>query len=291
MALFFLFNLGQVIAGDCSSGHCTSISLPNKCFGLLTNRIKLSKGRSLRKTMVHLYDSMRQLWEIQQEALILQCVFAAKIVLAWRLTTSLILCLLLMLAGDQRRRALPGKIHIGNLHGDGSLRWQQRDFYRPPSRHGSVRRHQKLCFNEKRRGCLQQGDICLTCWWNTGNIHKRVRVYWFHVFSYTRSSILAPPRLFSVNKCGYLCHQGKLVFEGTTEFTNNEAVTTDTINEGRGGTIYHARIGTITFNGRFTATENNADVRTPPQDPFSYTHYDGLFFCRGSVGVGGMRML
>lgn len=52
------------------------------------------------------------------------------------------------------------------------------------------------------------------------------------------------------------------MFESTAEFANNEASTTDNTNLGRGGAIYNARIGSITFNGQLTATENNADVST-----------------------------
>lgn len=69
-------------------------------------------------------------------------------------------------------------------------------------------------------------------------------------------------RSLDPNGCVFLFYQGELVFEGDAVFTNNEAVTTDSTNEGRGGAIYNARIGTITFNGPLTATNNNADVRT-----------------------------
>lgn len=55
--------------------------------------------------------------------------------------------------------------------------------------------------------------------------------------------------------------QGDLVFEGDALFVSNEAVTTDDNNKGRGGAIYNARVGTITFNGQLTAIDNRSDVR------------------------------
>ena len=82
-------------------------------------------------------------------------------------------------------------------------------------------------------------------------------------FACRRYSSHAPSRFNSIPNCVYLyCYQGELVFQSTAVFEENEAVTTDSTNQGRGGAIYNARIGTITFNGQLTAIDNNADVRT-----------------------------
>lgn len=100
---------------------------------------------------------------------------------------------------------------------------------------------------------------------NTRNGHSCKRgTYGFpHVFAYRKESYRAPSCRSPVPKiCVNLYYQGELVFESAAVFSSNEAVTTDSTNEGRGGAIYNARIGTITFNGRLTANKNNADVRT-----------------------------
>lgn len=50
------------------------------------------------------------------------------------------------------------------------------------------------------------------------------------------------------------------MFEGDATFLLNKALTEDSTDLGRGGAIYNARIGTITFNAGLTADENRGEV-------------------------------
>lgn len=57
--------------------------------------------------------------------------------------------------------------------------------------------------------------------------------------------------------------QGEIVFEGLVIFTENRALAPETThNVGRGGAIYNAETGIITFNGPLTARWNIAAVST-----------------------------
>lgn len=56
--------------------------------------------------------------------------------------------------------------------------------------------------------------------------------------------------------------QGTLIFKGDATFTNNEALTPSSTDLGKGGAIANRRTGSITFEGKLTATNNNADVRS-----------------------------
>ena len=60
--------------------------------------------------------------------------------------------------------------------------------------------------------------------------------------------------------CVCSCAQGDLVFDGNAVFSRNFAHTPDSTDTARGGAIYNARIGTITFNGRLTANQNRANA-------------------------------
>lgn len=94
----------------------------------------------------------------------------------------------------------------------------------------------------------------------SGKVNEPITI----TYTWYRGGIVSPSRRVSFSNSPRLSSvsQGDLVFDGAAVFSNNEASTTENTNLGRGGAIYNARIGTITFNGPLTATENNADVRT-----------------------------
>lgn len=81
---------------------------------------------------------------------------------------------------------------------------------------------------------------------------------------------------------GAVFNKGDLVFEGDALFVSNEAVTTDDNNKGRGGAIYNARVGTITFNGQLTAIDNQSDGYDEGEG--------GAIFNSGAITVEGTSL-
>lgn len=50
------------------------------------------------------------------------------------------------------------------------------------------------------------------------------------------------------------------MFEGDATFRNDEALTDLSTQNARGGAIYNAKFGTVTFNADLTVTEGTAEV-------------------------------
>lgn len=118
---------------------------------------RLEKKETIcKRDTIHIYIlKSEDVWQIKQEFRFVFYPF----IWFWGSNTLLVVYVLTILAGDQGRRAIPGKGHIGDLHGDGSLHSQQRHLYRPPLGSGSLRRHQKRFYNSERWSRLQQGGV------------------------------------------------------------------------------------------------------------------------------------
>lgn len=73
----------------------------------------------------------------------------------------------------------------------------------------------------------------------------------------TRLALFFARRIFATSIA-----QGELAFEGDVTFWKNEALAELSTQNARGGAIYNAKFGTITFNADLTMTENHAEVST-----------------------------
>lgn len=65
---------------------------------------------------------------------------------------------------------------------------------------------------------------------------------------------------FVVKKGGALHNKGTLVFEKDATFDNNVADTRENTNGNKGGAISNAETGKITFEGKLTMSNNQAEV-------------------------------
>ena len=68
---------------------------------------------------------------------------------------------LLSIIDDERRCAVRGKGLVGNLHGAGSICWEQPNIYRPPLRSDHIQRLRNRLQSPKWRSCLQQGKVLI----------------------------------------------------------------------------------------------------------------------------------
>lgn len=71
----------------------------------------------------------------------------------------------------------------------------------------------------------------------------------------------------------------------------NKALTDDSTQTGRGGAIYNAKIGTITFNAGLTANENRGEVRTIGELYHGIFRSCTFFFCHQTFVVDGSLQL
>ncbi|CAM9270131.1 unnamed protein product, partial [Laminaria digitata] len=65
--------------------------------------------------------------------------------------------------------------------------------------------------------------------------------------------------LYEVNDGGAVYNKGELVFDGDVTFSKNEALTELSTQRARGGAIYNAKFGAITFNADLAVAEGRAD--------------------------------